>query len=86
MYISGQEDEAVICSVKTLGITGISGSVVTAECYISNGLPGFDIISYSEFANKEYDTTKACYIDELESYMRFINQGTHIGGYTLSIE
>ena len=50
------------------------------------GLTGFDIISYSEFANKEYNTTKACYIDELESYMRFINQGTHIGGYTLSIE
>ena len=34
----------MICSVKTLGISGIHGSAVTAECYISNGLPGFDIV------------------------------------------
>ena len=34
----------VICSVHTLGISGIQGSTVTAECYISNGLPGFDIV------------------------------------------
>ena len=31
----------MICSVHTLGITGIQGSPVVAECYISNGLPGF---------------------------------------------
>jgi len=30
----------MICSVQTLGFTGIQGSVVTAECYISGGLPG----------------------------------------------
>ena len=34
----------MICSVKTLGISGIQGSLVTAECYITNGLPGFDIV------------------------------------------
>ena len=52
----------------------------------SYGLTGFDIISYNDFKNKEYDTTKPCFIDELENYVRFINQGTHIGGYTLSVE
>ena len=43
----------MICSVKTLGITGIRGSAVTAECYISNGLPGFDIVGLPDAAVKE---------------------------------
>ena len=43
----------MICSVKTLGVSGIRGSVVTAECYISNGLPGFDIVGLPDAAVKE---------------------------------
>ena len=44
---------AMICSVHTLGITGIQGSKVVAECYISNGLPGFDIVGLPDAAVKE---------------------------------
>ena len=43
----------LICSVRTLGISGIEGSLVTAECYISNGLPGFDIVGLPDAAVKE---------------------------------
>jgi len=43
----------MICSVQTLGFTGIRGSIVTAECYISNGLPGFDIVGLPDAAVKE---------------------------------
>ena len=43
----------MICSVRTLGITGIRGSAVTAECYISSGLPGFDIVGLPDAAVKE---------------------------------
>ena len=43
----------MICSVRTLGITGIRGSSVTAECYVSNGLPGFDIVGLPDAAVKE---------------------------------
>ena len=43
----------MICSVQTLGITGIQGNMVTAECYISNGLPGFDIVGLPDAAVKE---------------------------------
>ena len=43
----------MICSVRTLGISGISGSSVTAECFISNGLPGFDIVGLPDAAVKE---------------------------------
>ena len=43
----------MICSVRTLGINGIHGSSVTVECYISNGLPGFDIVGLPDVAVKE---------------------------------
>jgi len=43
----------MICSVHTLGVTGIQGSPVVAECYISNGLPGFDIVGLPDAAVKE---------------------------------
>ncbi|MDO5154034.1 MAG: YifB family Mg chelatase-like AAA ATPase [Eubacteriales bacterium] len=43
----------MICSVRTLGVTGIRGSAITAECYISSGLPGFDIVGLPDAAVKE---------------------------------
>ena len=43
----------LICSVHTLGVSGIEGSPVTVECYISNGLPGFDIVGLPDMAVKE---------------------------------
>ena len=43
----------MICSVSTMGINGISGSFVRAECYVSNGLPGFDIVGLPDAAVKE---------------------------------
>jgi len=43
----------LICSIRTLGINGIQGSVITAECYISNGLPGFDVVGLPDAAVKE---------------------------------
>ncbi len=43
----------MICSVRTLGVNGIQGSAITAECYISQGLPGFDIVGLPDAAVKE---------------------------------
>lgn len=43
----------MICSVRTLSLTGIEGTAVVAECYISNGLPGFDIVGLPDAAVKE---------------------------------
>ena len=48
-----KEGLGMICSIRTLGITGIRGTGVTAECYISNGLPGFDIVGLPDAAVKE---------------------------------
>ena len=43
----------MICSIQTLGVTGIQGHSIIAECYISNGLPGFDIVGLPDAAVKE---------------------------------
>lgn len=43
----------MICSVFTMGINGIMGSMITVECYISNGLPGFEIVGLPDAAVKE---------------------------------
>ncbi len=43
----------MICSVKTLGITGIHGAAVDCECYVSNGMPGFDIVGLPDASVKE---------------------------------
>ncbi len=43
----------MICSVYTTGLNGIMGSLVTVECYISNGLPNFDIVGLPDAAVKE---------------------------------
>ena len=43
----------MICSIRTLGVHGIRGSLITTECYISNGLPGFDVVGLPDMAVKE---------------------------------
>ena len=45
--------DVMICSIQTLGVTGIQGHSIVAECYISNGLPGFDIVGLPDAAVKE---------------------------------
>ena len=43
----------MICSVRTMCISGIVGNLVTAEAFISNGLPGFDVVGLPDAAVKE---------------------------------
>ena len=43
----------MICSVHTMGIHGITASHITVECYITNGLPAFDIVGLPDAAVKE---------------------------------
>jgi len=43
----------MICSIRTMNISGISGSPVCVECYISTGLPSFEIVGLPDAAVKE---------------------------------
>ena len=43
----------MICSVNSMAILGIQGTMVRAECYVSNGLPGFEIVGLPDTSVKE---------------------------------
>ncbi len=43
----------MICSIFTMGVNGVEGNAVTVECYISNGLPTFDVVGLPDAAVKE---------------------------------
>ena len=43
----------MISHVSSLGLRGIEGYEVSVECFISNGLPGFDVVGLPDAAVKE---------------------------------
>lgn len=43
----------MISSINTMGVSGIEGNHIVVECYISNGLPGFEIVGLPDAAVKE---------------------------------
>ena len=38
-----REENSMVTAVRSLGLQGISGYEVTVECFLSGGLPAFDI-------------------------------------------
>ncbi len=43
----------MISKISSLGLSGIHGYAVTTECFLSSGLPGFDIVGLPDSAVKE---------------------------------
>ena len=66
------------CSVKTLAITGINGSLVTAESFLSGGLPGFDIVGLPDAAVKEAR-------DRVRAAAKSSGLGFHTGRITVNL-
>ena len=43
----------MVVSIRSLGLTGISGYEVAAECFLSGGLPAFDVVGLPDAAVRE---------------------------------
>ena len=43
----------MICSIRTMTLQGVQGHMISPECYITNGLPAFDIVGLPDAAVKE---------------------------------
>ena len=43
----------MVTTVRSLGLTGVSGYEVTVECMLSGGLPAFDVVGLPDTAVKE---------------------------------
>ena len=51
---NGQKGEILmICTINTMAVNGIEGCRICVECYITNGLPAFDIVGLPDAAVKE---------------------------------
>ena len=40
----------MVTAVRSLGLQGISGYEVTVECFLSGGLPAFDVVGLGDTA------------------------------------
>ena len=40
----------MMVTVRSLGLTGITGYEVSVECFLSGGLPGFDVVGLPDAA------------------------------------
>jgi hypothetical protein len=40
----------MVYKIRSLGLSGVSGYEVTVECFLSGGLPGFDIVGLPDAA------------------------------------
>lgn len=43
----------MVCSVTSLGLAGVAGYPVAAECALSGGLPAFDVVGLPDAAVRE---------------------------------
>ena len=43
----------MVVTVRSMGLQGIAGYSVSAECFLSGGLPAFDIVGLGDAAVKE---------------------------------
>ncbi len=43
----------MVCTVQSLGLQGVNGYLVSAECALSGGLPAFDVVGLPDAAVKE---------------------------------
>ena len=43
----------MVVTVRSLGLSGISGYEVSVECFLSGGLPAFDVVGLPDAAVRE---------------------------------
>ena len=81
---SGKTSRLMILVKEHDGILVCANTYAMREKAHAYGLTGFDIISYSDYLNHNYEFGKECFIDEVEVFLKSL--GNNISGYSLSLE
>lgn len=81
---TGKTSRLMLLAKENDGIIVCSNPYAMQSKANDYGLTGFDIISYEDYFQHNYDYAKKCFIDELEGYVKFL--GNNLSGYTLSTE
>ena len=67
-------------SVRSLGLSGISGYEVTVECFLSGGLPAFDVVGLPDAAVRELSGGTDIAVDNLTEDQVIFAIGNIAGG------
>ena len=81
---SGKTSRLMLLVKEHNGILVCANPYAMREKAHAYGLTGFDIISYSDYLNHNYEFGKECFIDEIEVFLKSL--GNNISGYSLSLE
>ena len=81
---SGKTSRLMLLVKEHDGILVCANPYAMREKAHAYGLTGFDIISYSDYLNHNYEFGKECFIDEIEIFLKSL--GNNISGYSLSLE
>lgn len=73
MLLAKENDGVLVCA---------NPNAMTAKAH-AYGLTGFDIISYYDYFEHNYEDGKAIFIDELDQYVKYL--GNNVSGYSLTI-
>ena len=80
---TGKTSRLMLLAKENNGVLVCINPYATYEKAKAYGLIGFDIISYSEYIEQEYDMSKPCYIDDLEGFVKYVS-GNALAGYSIS--
>ena len=81
---TGKTSRLMLLAKENNGILVCANPTAMIEKARSYGLVGFDIISYEDYLDDNYDRQKPCFVDELERFVQFITNT--LSGYTLTNE
>lgn len=76
---SGKTGRLMLLAKEHNGVLVCANPYAMREKAHGYGLTGFDIISYEDYRNKDYDRSKPVFIDELDLFF-----DTGLMGYTIS--
>lgn len=81
---SGKTSRLMLLAKENNGVLVCANPHAMRTKATAYGLTGFDIISYYDYVQHNYDYGKMCFIDELECFVKSL--GNNLSGYTLSTE
>lgn len=81
---SGKTLRLMLLAKENHGVFVCSNPHAMEAKALTYGLTGFDIISYFDYLQHNYEYGKMCFIDELELFVQAL--GNNLSGYTLSDE
>jgi len=80
---SGKTGRLMLLAKENNGIFVCSNPDAMTYKAHAYGLTGFDIISYYDYLNHNYEQGKMVFIDELDMFVKYL--GDNLSGYSLTI-